>query len=175
MAGSPGVVWGCRESFVNQLPKTVLIKAPLPPPPGKTSNPFHWNSCYYFFFFFFLAEGQPGVEPGPQQWKPGILTTRPPGKSLGITFFLKDNATLVDVLLFQQHNLHKCVCACLILQHTKGILAKKVITFSISLYWCRHRWGEKVLMHFRTRDLCVLLFSVPAVLAFVPIRAALEI
>lgn len=51
----------------------------------------HLNYCvvnpevFHLFVFFFL-EGLldlpwPGVEPRPPKWKPGILTSRPPGKS----------------------------------------------------------------------------------------------
>ena len=31
-----------------------------------------------------ISVPRPGMEPGPRQWKPGILTTRPPGNSLNI-------------------------------------------------------------------------------------------
>ena len=36
---------------------------------------------------------QPGIEPRPQQWKPRILTPRPPRKTLKLKKFLNLNKT----------------------------------------------------------------------------------
>ena len=44
---------------------------------------------YFILFYFFwphrvacrISVPQPGIEPRPRQWKPRILTTRPPGNS----------------------------------------------------------------------------------------------
>ena len=58
----------------------------------ETFNQFSLNHLINFTdaIFFFLAAlqacrilvPQPGTEPGPQQWKCWVLTTRPPGNSL---------------------------------------------------------------------------------------------
>ena len=54
-----------------------------------------WPSQPSFFVFFCLclhhmtcgiSVSQPGIEPQPWQWKPGILTTRPPGNSPALYF-----------------------------------------------------------------------------------------
>ena len=34
-----------------------------------------------------ISVPRPGIEPGPRQWKPRILTTRPPGNSFVLLFF----------------------------------------------------------------------------------------
>ena len=55
--------------------------------------PQFWNFLFFFFLIFWLHctacrdLPQPGIEPMPPQQKPGILTSRPPGKSR--TFWLK--------------------------------------------------------------------------------------
>ena len=44
---------------------------------------------FYFYLFIYwlhhvpygISVSQPGIEPGPRQWKPWILTTKPPGNS----------------------------------------------------------------------------------------------
>ena len=55
----------------------------------------------WFFFFFLLRHmacgiwdlsSQPGIEPGPQQWKCRVLTTGPPGNSRTEFFEFSNNA-----------------------------------------------------------------------------------
>ena len=43
-----------------------------------------WNDNFIFhlLLFFWISVPWPGIELRPRQWKPGILTTRPPGNSL---------------------------------------------------------------------------------------------
>ena len=96
-----------------------------------------WYRHTLFPFCFFgpchlacgISVSQPGIEPGPRQWKPGILTTRPPGNSLGTPYFtvlwlvlcrycifykLKFCGNLCQASLFtsffQQHLLTSCLC-----------------------------------------------------------------
>ena len=51
---------------------------------------------FFFFSFGHVACGilvpQPGIEPGPWQQKPGILTTRPPGNSENHVFKEADSS-----------------------------------------------------------------------------------
>ena len=48
---------------------------------------------YLFIYFwpqqmvYLISVPWPGIEPRPQQWKPRILTTRPPGHSLSFVLF----------------------------------------------------------------------------------------
>ena len=64
-----------------------------------TSSPV-FSGFSFLFFLLFLAvprglrdlSSPPGIEPGPRQWKPGILTTGPPGSSLD---FLLDHCGCV--------------------------------------------------------------------------------
>ena len=57
------------------------------------SNIILWEKIHIFFPFlaalhcvaYGISVPQPGIEPGPRQWKRRILTTRPPGNS---SFFL---------------------------------------------------------------------------------------
>ena len=49
------------------------------------------NSSFFFFFaphsMWDLNFSDQGWNPYPLQWKPGVLTTRPPGNSLGLNSF----------------------------------------------------------------------------------------
>ena len=54
-----------------------------------------WDSKFYFSFSFWphraacrISVPQPGIEPGPRQWKPRILTIRPPGNSQNSKFYV---------------------------------------------------------------------------------------
>ena len=59
---------------------------------GKLSLPqtllflWDWFFCFFVFWLCYTACGmlvpRPGIEPRPWQWKRGVLTTGPPGKSL---------------------------------------------------------------------------------------------
>ena len=42
---------------------------------------------FVFLFIYSISVPWPGIEPRPQQWKPRILTTRPPGHSLSFVLF----------------------------------------------------------------------------------------
>ena len=50
-----------------------------------------FSFCFHIFLAVLAAcrisVPWPGIEPGPQQWKPGILTTRLPGNSLFSSFW----------------------------------------------------------------------------------------
>ena len=41
-----------------------------------------FHSFWLYHAVYKISFPWPGIEPGPQQWKPGVLTTRPPGNSL---------------------------------------------------------------------------------------------
>ena len=50
-----------------------------------------WIGNFYLFFWlchasYRVSVPRPGIEPGPWQWKPGILATRPPGNPHPPTF-----------------------------------------------------------------------------------------
>ena len=52
---------------------------------ASTVEPYHWPEIPLFFWPHHAACSilvpQPGIEPGPQQWKRRVLTTGPPGNS----------------------------------------------------------------------------------------------
>ena len=98
------------------VPDYFSITAPLSDPPHHHHHhhPHHhsvlWTPqqfcflvcfCYFVFCLFWphctackISVPQPGIEPGPRQWKPRILTTRPPGDPLLNSFKLLEFSEL---------------------------------------------------------------------------------
>ena len=92
---------GVQQTFVEWLQATLSSQIFLPFFHNKQN---HHNVVTFFFFFWphglWDLSSRPGIEPRPRQWKPGILTTRPPGNSQYCYFFKAFNHPSLAPMIF---------------------------------------------------------------------------
>ena len=124
---------------------------------------------FVFFGFFWpylatcvISVPWPGIELGPQQWKPGILTTRPPGNSRGLrfdsTFFsecYQELFTSLESGIIHQHNTPEsatfvAVAFMVILPVCIGTEYFSILSWCLLVYLCLSIYLLKYIYYFIT-------------------------